>query len=289
MTRSRSMRGAWVIAFAIVATACAGGSDRGAAEVEQTSAVSSGADDATHADHDGRHDHLDDHDHADDHLDVHDPEHHDAARPDAALHDPEHHGDRGDTSRTTTLGPLTTEETLARLASLDPARAAAAHDHSAHEHRAVVHPNGIRPARIVIDAIGVDADVIDLGLNPDGTMEVPTDFAQAGWFTPGVPPGRVGPAIIAGHVDSRSGPAVFFRLTELEVGDEIRVLDPDGEEVVFAVRAMEQHAKDAFPTDRVYRATQGPELRLITCGGVFDRDERSYRDNIIVYAERIAG
>jgi hypothetical protein len=189
-------------------------------------------------------------------------------------------------------GLSTTEATIERMRGMDPARAAAAHQHDEHgDHDAddvgPVHPNGIDPDRIVIPAIGVDADVIDLGLQDDGTMEVPTDFAQAGWFDRGPRPGRVGPAVIAGHVDDRSGPAVFYDLATLEPGDEIEIHSEDGEVVVFAVRETQQHPKDDFPTEAVYRGTPGPELRLITCSGEFDRAERSYRDNTIVFAERV--
>jgi sortase (surface protein transpeptidase) len=183
--------------------------------------------------------------------------------------------------------PRTTEQTLAAMRAMDPARLASLHDHGGHHHRQVAHPNGVTPARLVVPAIGVDAAVIELGVQEDGTMEVPTDFAQTGWFRPGPRPGRVGPAVIAGHVDDRSGPAVFFRLAELEAGDRIEVHGEQGELVVFEVRGSEQHPKDAFPTERVYGGTPGPELRLITCGGAFDRQARSYRDNVIVYADRV--
>jgi sortase (surface protein transpeptidase) len=184
--------------------------------------------------------------------------------------------------------PGSTEATLDLLRSIDPAVLASAHEHGDDtEHATRDHPNGIDPARIVIPAIDVEADVIDLGLEDDGTMEVPTDFAQTGWFDRGPKPGRVGPAVIAGHVDDRTGPAVFFRLSELEPGDEIEVRSDDGEVVVFAVRETQQHPKDAFPTEDVYSGTPGPELRLITCSGEFDQGERSYRDNTIVFAERI--
>jgi sortase (surface protein transpeptidase) len=183
--------------------------------------------------------------------------------------------------------PRTTDQTLAAMRAMDPAHLASLHDHGDHRHRQVSHPNGVTPVRLVVPTIGVDADVVELGLQEDGTMEVPTDFAQTGWFRPGPKPGRVGPAVIAGHVDDRSGPAVFFRLTELSTGDRIEVHGADGELVVFAVTGTEQHPKDAFPTDRVYAGTPGPELRLITCGGEFDRGARSYRDNVIVYAERV--
>jgi sortase (surface protein transpeptidase) len=196
------------------------------------------------------------------------------------------HDDRPDRSGDSATG--TTEATLEQMRSMDPEVLARAHDHADHtDHAARSHPNGVDPERIVIPAIGVDADVIDLGLNDDGTMEVPTDFAQAGWFDRGPKPGRVGPAVIAGHVDDRSGPAVFYDLVELEPGDEIEVHGEDGEVVTFVVRETQQHPKDAFPTEDVYGGTPGAELRLITCSGEFDRDERSYRDNTIVFAERL--
>jgi hypothetical protein len=209
------------------------------------------------------------------------------ASPDAA--------DATATAAAATSGAGTTEATLERMLSLDPDVLASAHDHDHDhdhpedhaDHATRAHPNGVDPERIVIPAIGVDADVIDLGLEPDGSMEVPTDFAQTGWFDRGPKPGRVGPAVIAGHVDDRSGPAVFFDLVELEPGDEIEVHGADGEVVTFAVRRTEQHRKDDFPTEAVYGGTPGPELRLITCSGEFDRAERSYRDNTIVFAERV--
>jgi sortase (surface protein transpeptidase) len=181
-----------------------------------------------------------------------------------------------------------TGTTLQRMRSMDPDVLAGAHDHGDHaDHARRDHPNGVDPERIVIPAIGVDAEVIDLGLQPDGTMEVPTDFAQAGWFDRGPRPGRVGPAVIAGHVDDRSGPAVFYDLAELRPGDHIEVHGADGVVVTFAVRETQQHPKDAFPTEAVYGGTPGAELRLITCSGEFDTDERSYRDNTIVFAERV--
>lgn len=213
-----------------------------------------------------------------------------AAPPAIADHDApdggHHEGDDHDGEVTANAG--TTEATLQRMRSMDPDVLAGAHDHDDHaDHASRDHPNGIDPERIVIPTIDVDADVIDLGLQPDGTMEVPTDFAQTGWFARGPKPGRVGPAVIAGHVDDRSGPAVFHDLPDLAPGDLIEVHDADGEVVTFAVRETQQHPKDAFPTDEVYGGTPGSELRLITCSGEFDRGERSYRDNTIVFAERV--
>ncbi|MGH3665652.1 MAG: class F sortase [Egibacteraceae bacterium] len=141
------------------------------------------------------------------------------------------------------------------------------------------------PVRVRIKQIGVDADVIPLGLNPDRTLEVPTDYAQTGWYRGGPEPGEPGPAVIAGHVDSRSGPAVFYRLRELRPGDRVEVVTTDGGRQQFTVRRVEQHPKDAFPTDAVYGRTRRPTLRLVTCGGTFDRASGHYRDNIVVFAD----
>jgi len=143
-----------------------------------------------------------------------------------------------------------------------------------------------KPIGIRIPAIGVDADMIALGLQTDGSIEVPTDFAQTGWWADGPEPGEQGPAVVLGHVDSRSGPAVFFSLTELRPGDEVIIDRIDGSDVAYRVDRIEQHDKDLFPTEAVYGDTSDPQLRLVTCGGDFDRSARSYRDNIVVFASQ---
>jgi sortase (surface protein transpeptidase) len=140
------------------------------------------------------------------------------------------------------------------------------------------------PAHIRIPAIGVSAAVVRLGLKPDGTLEVPSDYDDTGWYTGGPAPGETGPAVIAGHIDSRSGPAVFYRLRELRPGDEITVERADGSSVRFTVDGIAQYPKRAFPTEAVFGPSPDPILRLITCGGSFDRSQRSYRDNIVVTA-----
>ncbi len=140
------------------------------------------------------------------------------------------------------------------------------------------------PTRIRIPAIGVDASMIPLGLRTDGSIEVPTDFAQTGWWVDGPEPGETGPAVVLGHVDSRSGPAVFFDLDQLAAGDAIHVDRLDGSTVTYLVDRTEQHNKNTFPTESVYGSTAEPVLRLVTCGGSFDRDRRSYDDNVIVFA-----
>ncbi len=142
------------------------------------------------------------------------------------------------------------------------------------------------PSNIRINRIGVDAEVIDLGLHPDGTLQTPDDdFAQAGWYTGRAAPGEQGPTIVVGHVDNKSGPAVFFRLRELVAGDEVEIVRDDGSSIVYVVTSSEQVDKDAFPTDKVYGGTEVPELRLVTCGGEFDRTSGHYIDNIVVYGK----
>lgn len=140
------------------------------------------------------------------------------------------------------------------------------------------------PIGVRIPRIGVEASTTPLGLRPDGSIEVPQDFQQTGWWRDGPEPGEIGPAVILGHVDSFEGPAVFFELRSLSVGDEIHVDRVDGSTVTFVVDRIEQHPKALFPTDDVYGRTDNAQLRLVTCGGAFDRDERSYEDNIIVFA-----
>ncbi len=126
----------------------------------------------------------------------------------------------------------------------------------------------------------------ELSVDDEQVLVPPSDFARAGWFTGSPAPGATGPAVIAGHVDSRQGPAVFFRLAELEPGDEVLVDRADGTTVRFTVTSVDRYPKDEFPTEQVYGPTPRAELRLITCGGEFDPDERSYRDNVVVSAVR---
>jgi hypothetical protein len=145
------------------------------------------------------------------------------------------------------------------------------------------------PARLEIPAIGVSSPLIRLGLLADGTMEVPRDDDLAGWFTGGPMPGQLGPAAIAGHVDSRTGPAVFYRLRDLRPGDEIRVVRADHRVVRFQVESLARYPKREFPDEEVFGATTNPALCLITYAGDFDRSQRSYRDNLVVSAIRARG
>ncbi|WP_299952100.1 class F sortase [uncultured Modestobacter sp.] len=146
--------------------------------------------------------------------------------------------------------------------------------------RTVATPAGLR-----IEAIGLDTDLTRIGVDAAGALVPPADFEQAGWFAAGPAPGEVGPAVLAGHVDDRRGPGVFFRLEELAPGDRVEVTRGDGEVLDFAVTRVAAYLKDDFATEEVYGPTTGAELRLITCGGTFDRTRRSYTDNVVVYAQ----
>jgi sortase (surface protein transpeptidase) len=140
------------------------------------------------------------------------------------------------------------------------------------------------PERVAIPSIGVDAELVPVGLKADGAVQTP-DFGLAGWYEPGPRPGDKGPAVLLAHVDSKAnGPDVFYRLHELTHGARITVRYHDAT-VTFAVTKTEQVRKSALPTKHIWGATKRPVLRLITCGGEFDPAARSYLDNVIVYAD----
>jgi sortase (surface protein transpeptidase) len=143
-----------------------------------------------------------------------------------------------------------------------------------------------RPVRIMIPAIDVNTQLVALGLDASGALEVPTDPMLAGWWTGGSRPGERGPSVIAGHVDSATAPAVFYRLRDLRPGDAVAVERTDGSRVRFTVKRVASYAKSAFPTAAVYGATTAATLRLITCSGTFDRARGHYLDNTVVYASR---
>jgi sortase (surface protein transpeptidase) len=141
------------------------------------------------------------------------------------------------------------------------------------------------PVRVEIPAIGVSSGLEDLGRGAAGELDPPKDWDSAGWFADGIVPGQVGPAVIAGHVDSPTSAAVFFRLDELVAGDEIHVGMSDGSTRTFTVERSERAAKSAFPTSDVYGSAPTPQLRLITCDGTFDTATGHYTDNLIVFAD----
>lgn len=142
------------------------------------------------------------------------------------------------------------------------------------------------PRVVSLPAIQAESELMQLGLEPDGTLEVPPPEpgSPAGWYSGSPSPGDPGPAVLLGHVNaSDGGPGVFARLRSLGPGDQITVEREDGRAVIFTVIAGDRYEKDEFPTDKVYGNTPGPELRLITCDG-YDSASGLWQDNYVVYA-----
>ena len=147
------------------------------------------------------------------------------------------------------------------------------------------------PVSLAIPAIGVDSAVLHLGLNADGTIQVPslvTSAGMAAWYKYSATPGQVGASVIEGHVDSTQGPAVFFRLGALSPGDTIDVRLADGITAIFRVTGVREYAKSQFPAKAIYGATGYAALRLITCGGVFDYTTGHYLSSTVVFASLVS-
>ena len=140
------------------------------------------------------------------------------------------------------------------------------------------------PASLVIPSIGVTTALVHLGLTGSGALQVPPTTTVAGWYTGSPRPGSVGSAVIAGHIDSVTGPGIFYRLSQLRRGARVYVKRADGTLAVFEVTQVRSYQKDDFPTTAVYGAVPDPELRLITCGGTFDYATGHYLSNTIIYA-----
>lgn len=140
-----------------------------------------------------------------------------------------------------------------------------------------------RPTLVEIPSIDVRARIVPVGLNVDGSMEVP-EFGLAGWYERGPKPGQPGPAVVVAHVDSKSGPDVFYRLHELQEGATIRIRRANGTSQTWTMQSSEQTDKDELPVDRIWNDTRRRVLRLVTCGGSFNQATGHYEDNIIVYA-----
>lgn len=153
------------------------------------------------------------------------------------------------------------------------------------EHRSPTRPT---PSRLDIPAIGLSTSMITLGLNEDGTVEVPKDPARAGWFDLGTVPGQPGSAVILGHVDSAEGPAVFADLATLRAGDRITIGLSDSTTVTFEVQRVATYANADFPAQHVYAGTPDrPGLNLVTCGGEYDADRGGYQANVVVFTQRV--
>ncbi|WP_243653365.1 class F sortase [Pseudonocardia endophytica] len=149
---------------------------------------------------------------------------------------------------------------------------------------AAPEPGASAPTRVRVAALGLDGPVVPLGLDRAGALDVPRRGDVTGWYTGSPAPGRRGPSVLAAHVDWNHEPGPFFRLRELAAGDLVEVDRADGSVATFEVQAVRRYPKDAFPTDEVYGNVPWAGLRLVTCGGSFDRGARSYEDNVVAYA-----
>ncbi len=172
--------------------------------------------------------------------------------------------------------------TLSTLSTPDPARPPS----PAEETALVTMKPGVSrsaPVALAIPAIDVDVSVSRLGLHPNGTVEVPADPEEPGWFHLGPSPGQAGSAVILGHVDSYDGPAIFYRLRELHVGDKVAVRLANGVTASFTVTKVATYLNEEFPARRVYGSHGGSSLKLVTCGGEFDTVSDSYQSNFVVF------
>jgi hypothetical protein len=154
------------------------------------------------------------------------------------------------------------------------------------EVKGALTPRPAPPVHLRIDRIGVDHPIVPVGLEADGTMEIPEDVLELGWYEPGVRPGEDGSAVLSGHVDSRTqGRGAFFELGRLDVDDLVMVTTRDGSEQQWRVVARTRYPKDELPIEELF-VWGGDEQRLvlITCGGDFDRATRHYTDNVVVHA-----
>ena len=143
------------------------------------------------------------------------------------------------------------------------------------------------PVAVRVPRLDVSSQLVHLGLNPDGTMEVPQSADPVGWYDQSPTAGEQGPSVYAGHVTWDRKPAVFFRLGDVRPGDRVEVDRRDGRTAVFEVTKVAQYPKDEFPTSEVYANLDHAGIRLITCAGKFDADDRRYSDNIVVYGKMV--
>jgi sortase (surface protein transpeptidase) len=189
-----------------------------------------------------------------------------AAEPNADLPPPTH----------ATPAPAALSDTAAVVGSGEPPES---HDSA--------DPGPLVPRGIRIPAIGVDTTMVELGLKQDRTLEVPRDWEVTGWYAGRSVPGEPGPSVVVGHIDSTTGPAVFYHLRDLKRGDVIEIPRSDGLIARFHVTETMLVTKNNFPTEQVYGPVDDAALRLVTCGGRFDDEAGSYQSNLIVFAEHV--
>ncbi|MDM5314715.1 class F sortase [Fictibacillus sp. b24] len=144
---------------------------------------------------------------------------------------------------------------------------------------------GITPSAIEIPALNINTEIEKVGTLKNGQMGVPKGMDTVGWFGDGAKPGSPGNAVIAGHVDSKTGPAVFYKLEDLEKGDEVIVKNKDGKTLTFEVTGKEKYDRKNAPVDKIFDYSYGSKLNLITCTGTFNRDEGTHEERLVVYTE----
>ncbi|WP_252312134.1 class F sortase [Sinobaca sp. H24] len=180
---------------------------------------------------------------------------------------------------------LEAETEYAPQASIDGAEAAETTGQA--ETISVSSQQSVSPAAIRINAIDLDAEVDEMGYTESGGMEVPDNGEDTGWFSPGFKPGQQGNAVIAGHVNDRSGPAVFYHLDKLKPGDLIEVTGDDGEKVTFEMESAASYPYDDAPIQQIFGASNERKLQLITCTGEFDNDAGTHRERLVVTASAV--
>ncbi|WP_054705215.1 class F sortase [Bacillus sp. JCM 19041] len=147
---------------------------------------------------------------------------------------------------------------------------------------------GIQPDNISIPSLEIDTNVVEVGLLEDGSMGVPDTGEEVGWYEPGTMPGATGNSVLAGHVDDRTGPAIFFTLDQIEEGASVYVTDNAGEELEFEVERIASYPYDDAPLNEVFGGTSEQRLNLITCTGTFNRDQGTHEDRLVVYTKLVS-
>ena len=141
------------------------------------------------------------------------------------------------------------------------------------------------PIHLVVPSLGISVRLTELGLTASGAVQLPSSFSVPGWYDEGYAPGQIGSAVILGHVDSVSGPGVFYRLLDMKVGQKVQVSLADGQSLTFKVIGLRQYAKNHFPLTLIYGPKSYSALNLVTCGGAFDTTTHHYLSNIVVFTK----
>lgn len=144
---------------------------------------------------------------------------------------------------------------------------------------------GITPDKVIIPAINVEASIEQVGLLDSGEMAAPSTEDGVAWYERGAKPGAKGNAVLAGHVDSKSGPAIFYNLKNLKNGDEVHVTDERGTKLTFIVTKLQSYPRSEAPLNDIFGYSDGRDLNLITCTGTFDRAEGTHEERLVVYTE----